>query len=102
MALSTRPALDSALIIISVICFVVGGVEMGYFLIFSTIIHDYKLRTLLAAFADLSISWRWWLPLICGMACLLARGKLIKAARARAIPNALLHRNELQLDSLQC
>jgi hypothetical protein len=82
MALNPKLALDPALIILAVVFVVIGGVEVGYSLIFSTIIHDYKLSTILAAFADLSLSWRWWLPLTCGMLCLLARRLVHRMARA--------------------
>lgn len=82
MALNPKLALDPALIILAVVFVVIVCVEMGYFLIFSTIIHDYKLPTILAAFADLSISWRWWLPLTCGMLCLSARRLVLRMVRA--------------------
>jgi hypothetical protein len=73
MALNPKLALGPALILLVVVFVVIGCVEMGYFLIFSTIIHDYKLSRILPAFADLSLSWRWWLPITCGMLFLVAR-----------------------------
>lgn len=67
MALNPKLAPDPALILLVVVFMVIGCVEMGYLLILLTIIHDYKRSRILAAFADLSLSWRWWLPITCGM-----------------------------------
>jgi hypothetical protein len=82
MALNPKLALGPALILLVVVFVVIGCVEMGYFLIFSTIIHDYKLSRILPPFADLSLSWRWWLPITCGMLFLVARRLVLRMARA--------------------
>jgi hypothetical protein len=82
MPLNPKLAPDPALILLAVVFVIIGCLEMGYFLIFSTTIHDYKLSRILPAFADLSVSGRWWLPIKYGMLCLVARRLVLRMARA--------------------
>jgi hypothetical protein len=100
MALNPKLAPDPALILLVVVFVVIGCVEMGYFLIFLTIIHDYKLSRILAAFADMSLSWRWWLPITCGMLCLVARRLVLRMARA--CPTLRSQHRETDLPAAGC
>lgn len=78
MALNPQRILDPILVIASVALMVTAGVQLGYFLIDSTITRSHDTALILKTFKDPALAWRWWAPFGGAILCLIARRAILR------------------------